>query len=109
MTKERIDELFVMWNKPPAFGLGGAMIGAPGAAELFAAIDLLRRQRDYLARTADICARVVHCDYDPAGDTTEYEPDKEAVELFGEEAMYFVVGCGPTRTHYSLVTKELKP
>lgn len=76
---------------------------------LTADIALLVRQRNYLARTARIPARVVHVDYDPAGDTTEYDADKEALELFGESALYFVIGCGPTPTHYSLITKELKP
>lgn len=70
---------------------------------------VLKLQRDYLARTARIHAKVVHVEYDPAGNTTEYDADKEAVELFGEPALYFVTGCGPTPTHCSLITKELKP
>jgi DNA-binding CsgD family transcriptional regulator len=70
---------------------------------------LLKRQRDYLAKFADLPARVTHCDYDPAGSTTEYEPDKEAVELFGESALWFNVGAGPYRTCYRLLTKDLNP
>jgi len=70
---------------------------------------LLTRQRNYLARMASIPARVTHVDYDPAGNTTEYDVDKEALDLFGEPALYFVIGCGPTPTHYKLSTKDLVP
>ena len=91
-------------------------VADPSTVDSVMTIDALReeiaklvRQRDYLARTARIPARVTHCEYDPAGDTTEYEADREAIELFGEDALYFVIGCGPTPTHFSLITGRLKP
>ena len=83
----------------------GSEDGNGGGMTLVEQVSLLKRQRDYLARTARIFGWGRYVDED----TTEYEPDKEAVELFGEKALYFVVGCGPTPTHYSLITKEVKP
>ena len=70
---------------------------------------LLRKQRDYLVQRARIPAIRVYCEFDSAGDTTTYAPDQDAADLFGDDAMYFVIGCGPTPTHYSLITKEIKP
>jgi len=57
-----------------------------------------------------VAAKMVDCDYDPAGDTTTYIPDPRSVEVIQafvdrpltESDFWFVVGCGPTPSHYSV-------
>ena len=72
-------------------------------------LEVLKIQRDYLARYAAIPARLVDFDYDPAGSTTSYEPDPKAVELFGEKALCFSVGCGSSPSTYRIIAEGLEP
>lgn len=53
-------------------------------------------------------AVVVDVDSDPAGGSTTYEPDKRAVELFGEENLMFEVGCGLSPSCYRVNWKKVK-
>ena len=75
--------------------------------EMSAEIERLNAQRNYLMRSAEIRACILRCDYDPAGSTTEYGPDPAAVMLFGEDALAFIVGCGPVQTHYKVRSEGL--